>query len=293
VVPETKGVSGDLDAFLKGGNPEDSGGTPPPAAPAAKPDGETVDKGASQQNPKEDAERQQAAAPAKPTTPEPDDDTEPGDPEPGQAIVPRTAYEQERKRRQDWKSRADKAETERDMLARQLEEAKKGPPPQSTPPPQLDPIDPVRDPEGYTRRVRGVVLNERLNTSEMMALDKHGKEVIDAETAYFQKRTQADPRLWNELYSKPHPYQWMIDSNAMARLHEEIGTDPAAYRAKIIAEEKAKWETENGAGGQRVSPAAGLPPSLASARSAAPRGTNGFAGPPSMDDILRRPERKR
>ena len=25
---------------------------------------------------------------------------------------------------------------------------------------------------------------------------------------------EADPRLWNELYSKPHPYQWMIDNNA-------------------------------------------------------------------------------
>ena len=282
-------MSGDLDAFLKSGNPEDSGGTPPPTAPAAKPD--DTKPGADAATGK-DKPAGPAAAPAKPATPEPDDDVEPGDPEPGQAIVPRTAYEQERKRRQDWKSRADKAETERDMLAKQLEAAK-APPPQSTPPPPPEPIDPVKDPEGYTRRMRGVVLNERLNTSEMLALEKHGKETIDAETAYFQKRTQADPRLWNELYSKPHPYQWMIDNNATARLHEEIGTDPAAYRAKIIAEEKVKWETENGAGGQRVSPAAGLPPSLASARSAAPRGTNGFSGPPSMDDILRRPERKR
>ena len=94
-----------------------------------------------------------------------------------------------------------------------------------------------------------MVLNERLNTSEMMALDKHGKEVIDKETAYFQQRTQADPRLWAELYSKPHPYQWMIDSNATARLHEEIGTDPAAYEAKVRA--------KMGAGAGRR-PAAGL-----------------------------------
>jgi len=123
----------------------------------------------------------------------------------------------------------------------------------------------------------------------MMALDKHGKEVIDAETEYFQRRTQQDPRLWNELYSKPHPYQWMIDSNSTARLHEEIGTDPAAYEAKI----RAKIEAERGAAPPPVSPAAGLPPSLASARSAAPRGTNGFAGPPSLSDILARPARGR
>ena len=135
------------------------------------------------------------------------------------------------------------------------------------------------------------MLNERLNTSEMMALDKHGKEVIDKETAYFQQRTQADPRLWAELYSNGlrTPYQWMIDNNATARLHEEIGTDPAAYEAKV----RAKIEAERGADPPPASPAAGLPPSLASARSAAPRGSNGFAGPQTLEDILRRPERKR
>ena len=102
----------------------------------------------------------------------------------------------------------------------------------------------------------------------MMALDKHGKDVIDAETEYFKRRTEADPRLWNELYAKPHPYQWMIDNNATARLHEEIGTDPAAYEAKL----RAKWEPERGAAPPPVSPAAGLPPSLASARSQRRRG---------------------
>ena len=270
-------MSGQLDAFLKGGNPEDGGGSPAPEA----------------ETPREPP----AAAPAKdltpakaePTTaPEPDDDAEPGEAEPGQPVVPRRAYETERQKRQNWVERASKAEAERDMLAKQLEEARKAPPPVSTPPPALEPIDPARDPEGYTRRVRGVVLNERLNTSEMMALDKHGKDVVERETEYFKKRTEADPRLWNELYAKPHPYQWMIDSNATARLHEEIGTDPAAYEAKL----RAKWEQERGAGPPPISPAAGLPPSLANARSAAPRGTNGFAGPMSMDDILRRPARR-
>jgi hypothetical protein len=94
--------------------------------------------------------------------------------------------------------------------------------------------------------------------------------------------------LWNELYSQPHPYQWMIDNNATARLHEEIGTDPAAYEARL----KAKWESERSADAPPVSPVANLPPSLANARSSAPRGMNGFAGPPSLDDILTRPKRR-
>jgi hypothetical protein len=266
-----------LDAFLSSGAQPEATETPAPEQSKAAPEAA----------PTKAAPTTKESAKADKAAPEPDDDGEPGDPSPNEAIVPRSAYEKERQRRQDWKSRASAAEAEKAMLLKQLEEARK-PPPQSTPPPQLEPIDPARDPEGYTRRVRGVVLNERLNTSEMMALDKHGKEVIDAETEYFQRRTQADPRLWNELYSKPHPYQWMIDNNATARLHEEIGADPAAYEAKI----RAKIEAERGAAAPRVSPAAGLPPSLASARSAAPRGTNGFAGPPSLSDILARPARR-
>jgi hypothetical protein len=271
-------MSGDLDAFLTGGNPEGAEAPPPPAEkpPEAAPAG--GDGGGKNKPPTTQA------APA--AAPDPDDDAEPGDPEPGQPIVPRTAYEKERQRRQNWVERASRAEAERDALAKQLEEAKKGPPPPPAAP--LPPIDPATDPEGYTRRVRAVVLNERLNTSEMMALDKHGKEVIDRETEYFKKRGEADPRLWNELYSQPHPYQWMIDNNATARLHEEIGTDPAAYEARL----RAKWEAEQGAD-PKISPVANLPPSLANARSSAPRGMNGFAGPPSLDDILRRPERKR
>jgi hypothetical protein len=269
-----------LDAFLSSGAQPEATETPAPepskAAPEAAPPKAALTT-------KEPAKADKAA-------PEPDDDAEPGDPEPGQPIVPRTAYEKERARRQNWVERASRAEAERDALAKQLEDAKKGPPP---PPPQpLPPIDPATDPVGYTRRMGGVVLNERLNTSEMMALDKHGKEKIDAETDYFKKRGEAEPRLWAELYSQPHPYQWMIDNNATARLHEEIGTDPAAYRARVVAEERAKWEAEHPAG-QPISPVAGLPPSLANARSAAPRGTNGYAGPMSIDDILKRPERRR
>lgn len=267
-----------LDSFLKSGNPPEAEAPAAPEAPRAAPESA----------PSKDAAPNGKAPAAAPAAPEPDDDADPGEARPGDQVVPRRAYETERQKRQNWVERASKAEAERDMLSKQLEEARKPPPPESRPPPVYEPIDPVRDPEGYTRRMRGVVLNERLNTSEMMALDKHGKEKVDAETAYFQQRTQADPRLWAELYSKPHPYDWMINNNATARLHEEIGTDPVAYEAKL----RAKWEQERGDGHAPISPVAGMPPSLANARSSAPRGTNGFAGPMSMEDILSRPKRR-
>ena len=242
-------MSGSLDAFLKSGNPEDGGGAPPePEAPRPAPEAapDSAGGGAKDKPP--------VTTKAVPTPPEPDDDPEPGEAEPGQPVVPRRAYETERQKRQNWVERASKAETERDILAKQLEEARKAPPPAAAPPQALEPIDPARDPEGYTRRMRGVVLNERLNTSEMLALEKHGKEAIDAETEYFKKRTEADPRLWNELYAKPHPYQWMIDSNATARLHDEIGTDPAAYGSEAAREVGAGKGRRSAAGfaGRRI-----------------------------------------
>ena len=161
------------------------------------------------------------------------------------------------------------------------------PPLRSTPPPPMEPgSTPPAIPEAYTRRSEAV-LNERLNTSEMMALERHGKEKIDAETAYFQQRTQADPRLWAELYSKPHPYQWMIDNNATARLHRGNSAPIRRY------DEGARRSMPNDADPLPRLRAASMPPSLASARSAAPRGSNGFAGPLSMEDILTRPKRSR
>jgi hypothetical protein len=282
-----------LDAFLKGGNPEGSD-APPSEAPAAPSPAATPSQEGTERKPDAAAAPNGKTPPATakaPAPPEPEDDADPGEAEPGQPVVPRGAYEKERARRQNWVERASRAEAERDALTKQLEEARKAPTQAAPPSRQFEPIDPARDPEGYTRNLRGVVLNERLNVSEMMAVDKHGKDVIEQETKYFQERAAADPRLFAELYSKPHPYQWMIDTNQTARLHEEIGNDPAAYRAKVVAEERAKWEGEQR--GPAISPAAGLPPSLANARSAAPRGTNGFAGPQSLEDILRRPERKR
>src|SRR4029077_16278872 len=57
----------------------------------------------------------------------PDYDAEPPAPQLGEAVVPRRALEDERHKRQDWKERAVKAETQHAELMRQLDEAKKAP----------------------------------------------------------------------------------------------------------------------------------------------------------------------
>jgi hypothetical protein len=66
----------------------------------------------------------------------------------------------------------------------------------------------------------------------------------------------------------------------------EVGDDPNAYEAKL----RAKWEAERGQpeAPPRVSPAAGMQPSLAGQRSVAARTAPGFSGPPSLEDIFAR-----
>ena len=177
-------MSGKLDAFLKGSSPEDGGGSPAPEPERATPEARRTLRQMSL-GPRILApvcSTVQAPPKAVPTPPEPDDDAEPGEARAsGQPVVPRRAYETEQQKRQNWVERASKAEAERDMLAKQLEEARKAPPPATAPPSRRwSRSTRHRDPEGYTRRMRGVVLNEQLNTSEMLALEKHGKEAIDA-----------------------------------------------------------------------------------------------------------------
>jgi hypothetical protein len=139
----------------------------PPAASAPKPEAKP-DPGAK-------------AAAAKP---EPEDDGEPPEPLEGEPVIPRRAYEDERRKRQDWKARAVEAETKHKELVRQLEDAQRraaAPPPQPQAPPQPPP-DPAVDPRGFAQHLvqqqQAALLNERLNNSEMLLREKIGDEKL-------------------------------------------------------------------------------------------------------------------
>ena len=278
-------VNAQLDAFL-GGAPQE--GAPEPAEPrteAPKPEADT-----------------KAPPEATAKAPEPAED----EPQPhtgsDNRTVPFSALE---KVRNDWKSKYAAEQARAELLAKQLEEARKPPAPvqQQAPPPQyIPPPDPAQDPQGYHQRVQGVILNERLNTSEMLLREKVGDEAVDALITDFQQAAQADPSLYGKLYAQTRPYQWAAKEVEAMRLRRDIGDDPAAYRARIEAEARAKWEAEagqqpNGANGHAPSPAAGLPPSLASARSVAGRTASPFTGPPPLEALFpghnRRTEQRR
>ena len=143
-----------LDAFLAEGAPQE------PAQAPATPTG-TGPSGPPESPPAEAKPSAAPAAPAKATEKaakpeEPDDDAEPPAPRPGEAVIPRHALEDERRKRNDWKQRAVEAETRHQELMRQLEEAKKAPPPRATAATAADAAAarPTAGPSGVCSRLR-------------------------------------------------------------------------------------------------------------------------------------------
>ena len=273
-----------LDAFLKG---ETATVTEEAPAPAPEPEAAAAPEAKAPVESK-------PAAKADKAKPEPEEDTDPPEPIDGEPVIPRRAYEDERRKRQDWKARAVEAETKHKELQRQFEEAtRRATAPPSTQPhaqPQPPPPDPATDPRGFAQHLvqqqAATLLNERLNNSEMMLREKIGDEKLAEYVEDFRQMAQADPTLFGKLYSQPHPYNWMTREVDRLRVARDMGDDPAAYRERILAEGRAQWEAEAKAAPPPLSPAAGMQPSLATARSVAGRTAGAWTGEPSLDDVL-------
>jgi len=258
-----------LDSFLAS---ETQGASPEPA-PREAPE------------PRQEAPEPKAEAKTQPEPKPPEDDAEPPQALDGEPVIPRRAYEDERRKRQDWKERAARLEGELTAIRRQQEEARaQASQPEQMPP--LAPIDPAQDPVGFTARLQQVLLNERLNNSEERLREKIGDEKLNEYVNEFKQLAQRDQTLFGKLYSQTNPYAWMTREVDRLRHLREVGDDPSAYRARIEAEARAKWEAEAAAKPPPVSPAAGMQPSLATARSVAGRTASTWTGEPSLEDVL-------
>jgi hypothetical protein len=118
-----------------------------------------------------------------------------------------------------------------------------------------------------------------------MLADKIGAEKLSEYVNEFRQMANADPTLFGKLYSQPHPYAWLTREVDRLRLVRDVGDDPAAFRARIEAEARAKWEAE-AKQAPPPSPAAGMQPSLGTARSVAGRMAGAWTGEPSLEDVL-------
>ena len=130
------------------------------------------------------------------------------------------------------------------------------------------------------------MLNERLNNCEQMLRREVGAEKVDAAIEDFRQAAQDDPSLFQKLYAQPDPYGWAFKQVERIRMIRDMGDDPSAYRTRIEAEARAKWEAEQRNNAVTVSPAAGMQPSLATARSVAGRTAPAWSGEPSLEDVV-------
>jgi len=131
--------------------------------------------------------------------------------------------------------------------------------------PQPQPIDPVVEPErafaALQNQMHHMAIHTRANTSEMIVRQQLGNEVVDKAV---EAARQA--QLGEHFLTRPNPYGELIEWYRGQQVAREVGPDPAAYRAKVRAEERAAVLAELKAGAQ---PPRNLPPSLSQAANAA------------------------
>lgn len=141
--------------------------------------------------------------------------------------------------------------------------------------------DPEARLQAERAQVHNALWNERLNTSELVARQAHGEETVNAAREAFMSEAQQNPALAVELRRQQHPYDFVVNWHRRQRVLAEVGTDPAAYRAKIETEVRERVLAELAAA-QPQKPAA-PPPSLAAAPSV---GSNSQAIPSPFENLF-------
>jgi hypothetical protein len=263
----TSGEPGNIDALF--GADQTSAPSPVPAAnpPPVLPPVPAPNGG-------DPALAQPQPSPAAPPVPVP---TPAPAPEPQR--VPLSELLEQRHRYQAERARADAVAQQNQQLMEVLRGMQR--PPQ----PQQPPIDPVAEPErafhalttAVDQRLQAIeqarqadaaamnqqLVNHQLNMSERSARAQHGGELVDAALS-----AALTAGIQTTFISQPDPYAALVQWHRANELAREIGTDPAAYRARIAQQERDRVIAEMRTGRQPSS----VPPSIANA-------TNGATAP--------------
>jgi hypothetical protein len=170
----------------------------------------------------------------------------------------------------DTRRRAQEAERQTAQLIEALQRVTAANQPQQPPQPAPEPIDPVADPErayaALQDQMTQGMLNMHLNMSERYARSQPGgNEAVDQALEAAVKAGIA-----HTFRHRADPYAELVQWHQGQRLVQEVGTDPAAYRAKVEAEIRAnllaspEFRASLIAGLKQGQPAPqNLPPSLA------------------------------
>ncbi len=123
----------------------------------------------------------------------------------------------------------------RQALEAQLKEANK-PAPEPTP-------DVFEDPEGFSKAIEGRLAamesNMALNLSEKFARSNHGNETVDKAWAAAEAAG-----VLPQFAQQQDAYGALVDWHKTQQVREEIGNDPAAYKAKLEADLRKEIQAE-------------------------------------------------
>lgn len=230
-------------------------------------------------------------------------------PEPADVKGLRNALQAVRKDRSDYKGERDRLAGEMAALKAQLDEIKRAPPPVVPPPPPVAPVapeprpNPFEDPDGHERWLRAQMRAEMREEAAQTANEEAFKRDLRKSEARFRKDAPPDTEdaieafkraaannqdLRIEFANADDPFKWAYQQG---KLFKSM-SDPAAMRAAIAAEERAKViaEMEGRAPPASAAPVI-LPRSLSGAQSTGARMTEVEAAP-SFEDIFQRRKRK-
>lgn len=254
--------------------------TPEPAAPA---EGTTSrdDKG------RFAAKAEPAAAPV-PAAPQAAPTPESVEQQPN-GFVPIKALDAERGKRKELEDRYEKDMQElRAQLARLSTPQKPAEPP--APPPTLwDAPDEFI--ASQLTPVQQQMADMREFVSENMAIQAHGAETVEAAKKAAEQiaRTPEGQQMISRLLQSRHPYDDLVKWHKSQSILSEIGTDPEAYKQKIIQEYLAQQQPTPQAQPQAPQAAAPvMPTSFAAAPTSGPRGGPEYGGPRALSDIMKR-----
>jgi hypothetical protein len=215
----------------------------------------------------------EAEKPAAPE-PEPQSDGRARDPETGR-FVPISALLDERDKRQ--------AETaKRVELEAQLQRYQQ---PQQ---PEQIPTDPSGIIQYALAEQQRIAFNERLNTSELMARQAHGEDIVSEAQQAFLAAVGQNPMLQQQLQGQIHPYDFVVKWHRQHKLMSEIGQDPEAWRKSEAEKIRAQVLAELQGQGVQPAPSSQQPPPSVVGRPAAARaGTVPVGGGNAFDNLFK------
>ena len=156
--------------------------------------------------------------------------------------------------------------------------------------------DYFEDPEGATRHTVQQSVSpqfEKVNqallaNAQLLAEVKYGDDkVAQADQAFMQavQSRSIDPADYQKVVNAPNIFAAAVQWHQRQLAQQEIGDDPAAFRAKLEAEILEKHGLKPATQQQ---PAPVMPSNLASARNVGTRAGPQWSGPQTLNDIFKR-----